>query len=253
MRQFKKNRLLAVAGIFLGLMMLFTQTALAQTNYATVTFFVIPAAGGSNVTGSTGSVSLNCGWHVSCVSPYPGGTGVDWGSSNRTVYLRAKVVDSLVTASTASVYAKVSGRTVNGCPQVVAQIWAKNKVTDTTDDERVMNVIFMHTTWNTTTKTVNFNASRTGVITGAAVGTMHDDTNGGCSWGGFHVHSDQESVSGFTISRNTTDIPNAAGPCSSSSDAGACNTFNGGGTTWTPASHWERKVAWSYCYSGCPL
>jgi len=251
--QLKRNRIVAVAGVVVGLMMMLTQTAFAATSTDTLTFFVVPGAGGSNAAGTSGSVSLNCGWHVSCVSPYQYGTGVDWGSSNHTVYLRAKVVDTLFTTATLSAYAKVSSRTVNGCPQVVAQIWAKNKPWDNTDDMRVMNVIFMHTQWNGTTTTVNFNASRTGIVTGVAVGAMHDDTGGGCSWNGYHLHSDQESVSGFTITRNTTDIPKAAGPCSNPADPGACNTFNTGGTTWTPASHWERKVAWSYCYSGCPV
>jgi hypothetical protein len=251
----KGTRRLVVAGMCLAAMIMTTQVALAAQINSTLTFTVIPGAGGTNAAGTAGSVKLNCGWHSSCLAPYPSGTGVDWGSttSSTAVYLRAKVTNSIPTTSTKSAYAKVFGSTFSGgCRMIVAEIWGVGRnLTSSADDEHMMNLKFLHATPSTAgTVTYNFNGHRYGLVSGVAIGSMTNDSGGGCGWTGYHLHSEHSLVDGRTVTRNTGAIPNAAPACPP--DPGACNTFKTGGTVWTPPSvGWERKVSWVFCYSNC--
>jgi hypothetical protein len=258
MKRTKKIRKAIVTAVCLASLLLSVETAFATNPVlATVTFQVIPGIGGSNNAGTSGTVYFNCGWHSSCKSPYPSGTGVDWGSGTgaaSNVYLRAKVFHNLSATARKTFIAKVYASTFSGgCHRIVAEIWAVERNLDSsTDDTHVMNLIFMHSSPTTTgTVTYTFNGTQAGLVQGFAIGKTVSDLNAGtCGWTGYHLHSDQESVGGIAITRNTTDIPNAAPACPG--DSGACNTFKTGGTSWSPpANHWERKVGWVFCYANC--
>ena len=230
------------------------QAAVAAPVNETVTFSVIPPVGGTGA-GTTGSARLTCGWHSSCVSPYPSGTGLDWVNGNdstvRTVNIRAKVTTSFAASASNLVRAKVYGRSIyNGCHEIVAEIYFTKGTTSTSDDVHAVNLHWLHASASSS-KTVSFGGSKLGSVGGTSVGTMSNDSAGGCSWTGYHVHSYHTTVDGRAVTTNTAQIPKAAGPCFIN-EGGACNYFANGSDKWSPPSGlWERKVSYSYCVANC--
>jgi hypothetical protein len=223
----------------------------------TVTFTVIPPVGGTG-SGLGGRARLTCGWHSSCVS-YSSRNGLDWVNGNdasiRTVNIRAKVQTSYQPGPVVVSYAKVFewfSPYNGGCAEVVAEIWGITNVSDV----HPMNVLWLHTGNNGYTssnpRVIYFQGSWGGVTAGTSIGSMVDDpeySGGSCGWTGYHTHAWTNS-SGVT--HNTSQIPTAAGPCFYSEGL-PCNLLKPNGLTYwePPANHWERRKAWTYCYSGC--
>lgn len=194
-----------------------------------------------------------------CLS-YSSGVGLDWvngdDSTNYTVNIRARVVTSYQPGPVRVAFAKVfewRSPYNNNCAEVVAEIWGYTNASPI----HGMNSLWLHVGHNGYTSSnpriIYFNGSTSGVKSGTSVGQMVDDpdySGGTCGWTGYHVHAWDNTAS---VTRNTAQIPRAAGPCFYSESL-PCNLMKpNGSATWSPpGAFWERKVPWTYCYAGCP-
>lgn len=177
---------------------------------------------------------MECGWHLTCISPYPSGAGIDWNDNNGTLPESKYVIFRAVVLSNDSWTTEVgSVRFVwwlnpgyGSCNEVLAQVRRRS------DDLIVAKIRYLHTRrWDTRIDPVY--ASVWGAWFERTAAKMVDDGEGGCSWEGYHAHVWDTPVLGGVV-RNTG-IPNAAG-CSPA----PCKKIYS-----DPVSVWERYVHWS--------
>lgn len=177
---------------------------------------------------------MECGWHLSCVSPYPFGYGVDWNDNlgtepeSKYVIFRATVISSDWSATEVGSVRFVwwLNPGYGSCNEVLAQLMRKS------DGVIVAKIRYLHTRrWDTRVDPLY--GSVWGYWNQRTAARMVDDGEGGCSWEGYHAHVWDTPVVA-SIQRNGS-LPNAA-ECS----PGPCKAVYA-----NPETIWERYVSWS--------
>jgi hypothetical protein len=149
------------------------------------------------VPNATTKVHLNCGWHKSCVSPYPYGYGLDWGISaspsyptTNTVYFTADALNAAPADISHMAYAIIS-YTTSPCKTTrvtVYNVEASGARTSTP----MFHVDYEHT--STTLAGTHFwiagksGCCHTNPNTHVAIGTLVSSDVSGCPFSGKHVH-----------------------------------------------------------------
>lgn len=180
-------------------------------------WFDIPAGASS---GST--VSMNCGWHVVCVSPYTTGAGLDWQeSSGNGVYFAGAAQWNGAFVQNMAWVDVTNSPSFNGssCNNTVARVynWYTGGSPETTQ-------VYTHTTSSGYSHTIYAYSSPWAIR--AQAGTVTWPDLGGCTATGAHIH--QYLYSGAT---NTGGFPTA-----SSCNANGCASYNN--STWVHYDSW---------------
>jgi hypothetical protein len=194
-----------------------------------VTMYVTPAVGESYA-------AMSCGWHESCLSPYPGGVGIDWNDNNGTepaslyTFFRVRTyANSSSNAYVGSVKLKWrQGASYGNCNEVLAEVRRPGTF------EIQATIRHLHAKrWDETTYGIYANSA--GALFKTTAGTMVDDGANGCNWRGLHAHVWHTSGPGATVVRNTN-IPYA----------NACGSNACTGRYANPASQWDRRFSYSF-------
>ena len=171
---------------------------------------------------------LQCGWHLSCVSPYPWGTGLDWNDNNGTqpespyVTFRGRAI----TVSPPYVpfyigYLRLVwwlNPNYGDCNEVLGQIYRG------VDNTLVAKLRYLHTKrWDT--KIIPLFGGTDWYRNETTASKMVDDSAGTCSWSGTHVHAWHSAYSPGVVVLNSS-IPNAPSSVVYSS----------------PTTRWERYI-----------
>ena len=153
------------------------------------------------VSSTTTKVHLNCGWHSSCVSPYPFGYGLDWGISaaptsptTNTVYFTVDALNAAPSDVSHMAYAVISHFT---SPCNTTRVTVYNVLANGTSrtSTPLFHVDYEHTT-TTKAGTSFYIAGKSGcchaapnthVSIGSLVELGHETS--GCPFTGKHVHT----------------------------------------------------------------
>lgn len=205
-------------------------TTHASAATRSVTVYVTPAVGESYA-------ALSCGWHETCISPYPSGVGLDWNDDNGTVpvsrYTFFRVRTYANSGSTNSYVGSVKlkwrqGAVYGNCNEVLAEVRRP------ADFQIQATVRFLHVKrWDEVTYGLYGNGS--GILFKTTSGTMIDDSNNGCGWKGFHTHVWH---TGNVAVIGNGNIPNA----------NACGNYACTGRYANPASQWDRRFSYYFTY-----
>lgn len=166
---------------------------------------------------------LTCGWHRSCRSPYPDGTGLDWGVSDdgRRVWFRVRATSSAATEDYGVLVAwvRLDHHFYGPCNEVLARI------NNNWDDRFMAAVRFQHTYRGSYRKAEVFGGTE-GRLTAVTAGTMVEEDSD-CPWSGYHAHS-------WHTDGETQVVRNSAVPGAPSSR-----------TYQEPKSLYERRMSWT--------
>ena len=132
-----------------------------------------------NPGGSTNA--LTCGWHSTCLDPWPAGNALDWGNTGtQPVYWRSWATSDAGSGTMAYGYPRdASSSTCYGAAVDVYSLgWAFRGT-----------AVYLHTA-STTTASFNINGSWIGSYTsGGQVGTtVSTEKTGDCPWTAAHLH-----------------------------------------------------------------
>ena len=175
-----------------------------------------------NPGGSTNA--LTCGWHATCLTPYPWGNALDWGNSgNAYVHWRSWGYRGSGTGAvgTADVYTANTAT----CYQIAADIYSPL-------GSFLGDAAYMHTRINVSEGT---NWSISGSVSGSYTSqsnigyTATSELSASCPWTAAHLH--QYSTSGTGWYANTGVYPNAPS--------------TGTGYSLTSANNWQNRRVWS--------
>jgi hypothetical protein len=220
----RANRLLIGCGVALFLLLGSMPASAATYN---VTMYVTPAVGETYA-------AMSCGWHESCVSPYPNGVGIDWNDNNGTqpesLYTLFRVrsyVNSSGNAYVGSVKLKWrQGASYGNCNEVLVEVRKPGYEVQAT-------IRHLHAKrWDEVTYGIY--GSSAGVLFKTTAGKMVDDSANGCKWLNYHTHVWHTSQV-VPVARNAN-IPNA----------NACGGSACAKTYANPASQWDRKLTYSF-------
>lgn len=171
---------------------------------------------------SGGTAGMNCGWHTSCISPYPDGAGVDWDDEDgdgRTCCTGREVHFDVVAYRTMSGIIWVAEAELfyfdsASCHEVHARI---DRYEGGTRVGAMGSVIYAHTTRDGPVS-VDIDADQGGKPTGDRAGIMVSSEKSGCNWTRVHVHEGHSNNLG-SWTRNVGAPPDAirgADDCGSS-------------------------------------
>lgn len=166
---------------------------------------------------------LTCGWHRSCRSPYPEGTGLDWGVSDdgRRVWFRVRAASSAATETYGVLvgWVRLDHHLYGPCNEVLARI------NNNWDDRFMAAIRFQHVYRSSMRKEEIFGGTE-GRLTTVTAGTMIEE-NSDCPWSGYHAHS-------WHTDGEAAVLANGAVP-----DAPASRTYS------NPKSLSERRMSWT--------
>lgn len=168
--------------------------------------------------------ALNCGWHVTCVSPFTWGNGLDWGNtSNAHVHWRSWGYRGSGSGDIGAAYIYTANTAT--CYRISADIYsALGTFLGNAAYQHMRILVSEGTNWSISGSTGWAYTSRSDI--GYTVGT---ELSQNCPWTGAHLH--QYSTSGTGWYANTNVYPNAPS--------------TGTGYDLTSLSNWQNRRTWS--------